>query len=191
MNLNSMTTVDNDVDKEFFEGLYRLYYPLMKQKAYSIIRNYEVIDDLIQDAFMKLIINIPLLQTLSSRKTISYIVCTIKHVCIDYIRQRTRRSQYVISGSCNDITDQIPDMHAEIEENYMKTEEIEEMEQTLVRLPRRDRSLLFLKYYMELCDKEIEGLTNIPAQHVRQYISRARRKALRLISEGKNLRHRC
>lgn len=184
MTLFFLTIMEDEDDKAYITSLYRQYYPLMKKKAYSIIRDNGVVGDLIQDAFLKLIPKIPLLRSLSCYKTTSYIVYTLKHVCFDYIRKMKRRSQRVFSGLTDDIADQIPDLQAATEENYMQHEEFEALEQALFHLSERDRSLLYFKYNMEMSDLEISGLLDFPAQHVRQYVARARRRAFHILSEG-------
>mgnify|MGYP001198478937 CR=1 FL=1 len=82
MNLIFLSIIEDDDDKKFMLNLYQQYYPLMKQRAYSIIKDYGVIDDLIQDAFVKLIPKISLLRSLSSYKMTSYIIYTMKHICL-------------------------------------------------------------------------------------------------------------
>lgn len=184
MSLFFMTLMDDEDEKEYITNLYRQYYPLMKKKAYSIIRDNGVVDDLIQDAFLKLIPKIPLLRSLSCYKTTSYIVYTLKHVCLDYIRKMKRRSQRAFSGLTDDVANQIPDLQAATEENYIQHEEFEALELALFKLSERDQSLLYFKYNMEMSDQEIAGLLDIPAQHVRQYVARARRRAFQILSEG-------
>jgi RNA polymerase sigma factor, sigma-70 family len=99
---------------------------------------------------------------------------------------QTRRTRHAYSGAANDIADQIPDLQAATEENYMLQEEFESLEQALFQLSERDRNLLYFKYNMDLTDKEIAGLLGIPAQHVRQYVARAKRRAFQMISKGEN-----
>lgn len=191
MNFFFLSITEEEDEKKFILNLYQQYYPLMKHRAYSIVKDYGIVDDLIQEAFVKLIPKIPLLQSLTTYKLTSYIVYTMKHVCLDYIRKETRRAQHAFYGERDDVADQIPDLQAATEENYMQFEEFEVLEQALLQLSERDRNLLFFKYNMELSDKEIERLLGIPAQHVRQYIARARRRALNTLntlSEGGNHR---
>lgn len=184
MTLFFLTILKEENDKEFITSLYRQYYPLMKKKAYDITKDYGVVDDLIQDAFLKLIPKIPLLRSLNCYKTTSYLVYTIKHVCIDYIRKETRRSKRAYSGSADDIAAYIPDLQAATEENYMHDEEAVTLEKALYQLSEKDRNLLYFKYNMEMSDREIAKLLDIPAQHVRQYAARARRRALQILSSG-------
>ncbi|MEK3762122.1 sigma factor [Paenibacillus sp. FSL P4-0338] len=96
------------------KNLYENHYPLMRKKAFNIIKDQEVIDDLIQEAFIKLIPKTSLLRSLSGCKVTSYVVNTIKHYCYDHIRRRTRRSRKVYTGLKNDVAEQIPDLAAAI-----------------------------------------------------------------------------
>lgn len=139
-----------------------------------------MVDDLIQDAFLKLIPKIPLLMTLNHYQRTSYIVYTLRHVYLDYIRKKSRRSKHMFLGAAEDLA---PALMATGDE-YAHIEMHEELEQALFQLTERDRNLLCFKYYMEMTDKEIAYLSGIPADHVRQYVARARHRALRYLSEG-------
>ncbi|WP_405107077.1 sigma-70 family RNA polymerase sigma factor [Paenibacillus sp. FSL K6-1217] len=165
------------------KNLYENHYPLMRKKAFNIIKDQEVIDDLIQEAFIKLIPKTSLLRSLSGCKVTSYVVNTIKHYCYDHIRRRTRRSRKVYTGLKNDVAEQIPDPAAATEENYIQAEAIGALTEAMLRLSEHDRNLLYFKYKLELRDQQIGELLNIPTQHVRQYISRARGRVLRALRE--------
>lgn len=184
MSLIFLAIVEDENDKEYITNLYLKYYPLMKKRAYSITGDFGIVDDLIQDAFLKLIPKIPLLRSLDCYKRTSYIVYTLKHVCLDYIRKKVRRSQRSFSGLTDDIADHVPDLQAATEENFLHEEEMKTLEQTLFQLSEKDRNLLYFKYIMELSDKEISEIMDIPAQHVRMYIARARQRAFRKLSQG-------
>ena len=141
---------DEEDDKQFITNLYLEYYPLLKKQAYSITSDVEVVDDLIHDAFIKLIPKISLLRSLSRYKVTSYIVYTVRNVCIDYMRKKKRISQKTFIGSSDDITQKIPDLQAATEENLIKNEEFDNVSQILLQLSERDRRLLYYKYNMEM-----------------------------------------
>ncbi|WP_274528725.1 RNA polymerase sigma factor [Paenibacillus piscarius] len=166
------------------KNLYDSHYPLMKKKAYTILKDQEVIEDVIQEAFIRLIPKTPLLRTLNGCKVTTYVVNTIKHYCYDHIRRRTRRSRKVYTGLNNDVAEQIPDLTAATEENYIQAEAVGALTEALLQLSERDRNLLYFKYKLELGDQQIGELVNIPPQHVRQYIARARGRVLRVLSEA-------
>ncbi|MPY19909.1 RNA polymerase sigma factor [Paenibacillus glucanolyticus] len=175
-----LTIIEDQDDREYIAHLYKKYYPLLKKQAHSIIWDYGMIDDLIQDAFLKLIPKIPLVRTLNDYQRTSYIVYTMRHVCLDYIRKKSRRSKHTFLGATEDIA---PVLTATGNE-FAHIEIHEVLEQALFQLTERDRNLLCFKYYMEMTDKEIAHLSGIPADHVRQYVARARRRAIRFLSKG-------
>jgi len=185
--LSLFLTISDESDREFLTNLYEQYYPLLKYKAYEITHDYGIVEDLIQEAFLKLIPKIPLLRSLACYKMISYLVYTLRNVSIDYVRKRNRRSKRAYASSTDNVADQLPDLLAATEENYMRQERFEELAQALLQLPEKDRNLLFYKYNMEMDDREIAELLEIPAQHVRQYVSRARERAFRIL--GGDHRH--
>ncbi|MBB6690944.1 sigma-70 family RNA polymerase sigma factor [Cohnella xylanilytica] len=180
------TKVENEDDKEYTTNLYNQYYSLLKKQAYNITNEYSVVDDLIQDTFLKLLPRISLLRSLSSYKMTSYIFYTLKHVCLDYNKRKVQYSKRTLSGLTNDITDNIPDLQATIDENLLLLEELEVLKQALLQLSERDRYLLFYKYTMELSDREIAGLINIPHNHIRQYVARAKHRAFQKLSQRIN-----
>lgn len=175
---------ENGDDKEYLSNMYRQYYPLLKKHANAITGDLNAVDDLIQDTFLKLIPKISLLRSLNCYKKTSYIVYTLKSVCLDYLRKKTRRSPYTSNIPMDDILHQIPDLQAATEEIFVYHEELKALDQMLLQLSERDRCLLYFKYNMEMKDREIAKLLGIPANHVRQYIARAKRRALAIWSQG-------
>ncbi|WP_088549166.1 RNA polymerase sigma factor [Paenibacillus aquistagni] len=169
--------VEGENNKQFITNLYLQHYPLLKKQAYKITKDYSVVDDLIHDVFLKLIPKIPLLRSLSSYKVISYLVYTVRNVCIDYLRKKTRRSRYLYTGLSEDFANQIPDQQAATEEQYIQHEELEGMVHVLLQLSSRDQSLLYYKYNLEMNDREIATMLDIPTNHIRQYVARARKRA--------------
>jgi len=148
MSLVFMTFFEDEDDKTFMVNLYQQYYPIMNQKTCSIIKNHAVVEDLIHDAFIRLVPKIPLLRSLSRYKRVSYIVNTMKHVCLDYIRKQSRSNRITYACSTEDVTNQIPDEQAATEEAYIRNEEQETLGQALFQLSERDRNLLYFKYNM-------------------------------------------
>lgn len=179
-------TIDNETEKEFIYNLYIKYYPIMKKKAYEITRDISVTDDLIHEAFIKLMNKISVLRTLDCCKQASYIVNTIKNISISYVRKRYAIKNKQIMGDDNDASETIPDTEITIEEAYIKKEQYKILALTMSKLSERDRNLLYNKYIFELSDKEISELMDIPVNNIRQYLVRARKRALKLL-ENENL----
>lgn len=174
--------IENESDREFVSGLYVQYYPIMKKKAYEITRDISVTDDIIHDAFIKLIDKIPTLRSLSCYKQTSYIVITIKNTAIDHVRKRNTKVDKQFMGEEYDMAETIKDTAMAVEEAYIMSEDSENLGQLLCKLSVRDRDLLYNKYIFELSNKEISDLMDIPINNIRQYLVRARKRALDLLT---------
>lgn len=185
--LQLFLTIENESDKEFISGLYEKYYPIMKKKAYDITHDINVTDDLIHEAFIKLIDKIPILRSLSCCKQASYIVNTIKNISISYVRKRNSNANKQFIGDENDIAEMIEDTAITIEESFIKKEDIKSLGELMSKLSERDRNLLYNKYIFELSDKEISELMGIPVNNIRQYLVRARKRAIKLLNNEYNL----
>ncbi|ADY57018.1 RNA polymerase, sigma-24 subunit, ECF subfamily [Syntrophobotulus glycolicus DSM 8271] len=175
--------IENDDDREYITELYVQYYSIMKKTAYQILRNYDIVDDLINEAFLKLIEKISTLRALECCKRTSYIVYTIRNISIDYIKHRTVETKMVFMGMEDDLMDSIPDTANTPEEISAAKETYEELGAAIETLSERDRDLLYCKYNLELKEKEIAEVMNIPVNNIRQYLVRARRRALKTLNE--------
>jgi RNA polymerase sigma-70 factor (ECF subfamily) len=184
--LTLLILIENSDDKDFVYELYVQYYPIMKKKAFEITRDYSIIDDLINDAFIKLIDKVPLLRSLECCKRTSYIVYTIRNISIDYVRKRARKTERMFLDMSNDLIDSVPDAKLSVEEICVAKEDYTELGKAINQLSERDRDLLYYKYNLELRDKEIANIIGLPANNIREYLTRARRRALKILTKEEN-----
>ena len=91
------------------ERLYREYYNLMYSKAYDILHDRETVEDVINNACIKLISKIQKLRMLNCCVLASYIVYTVKSAAIDYIRKESRSPGCKIFDIGDDAADMLPD----------------------------------------------------------------------------------
>ncbi len=181
-------SIENEDDRNFIAELYENYYPIMKKKAYFFSGDYTVVDDLINDAFVKLIDKISILRALECCKRTSYIVFTIKHISINYGKQHSIMGKKGLLGVPEDLMEIIPDDRPSIEELFSKKEEYKELLTAVQNLTERDRDLLNYKYNLELSDKKISEIMSIPVNNIREYLVRARRRVLKNL-ERKGVEH--
>jgi RNA polymerase sigma-70 factor (ECF subfamily) len=69
----------------------------------------------------------------------------------------------------------IPRFDDTIEDRIIHQEEIEEMGNAILKLPEKQKDLLYYKYMLEMDDREISEILGIDPNSVRQYLTRARR----------------
>lgn len=174
----------NDDDRAFMLDLYKNYYGLVRKTVFSITHSVEDIEDLIDDAFIKLMGKISLLRTFNCCKTTSYIVYTARSVSINYIKHKKveNRRMYYIENM--DTTEDLFNLENESEARLIRQEEMELLSDAISRLPQEQKDLLYFKYMLEMSDQDIAEILGIAPNSVRQYLTRARRNARKLM-EGR------
>jgi len=178
-----ISAIEDDYEREFITNIYNDYYDYMRKKAYSFVRNNEEAEELVHDAFVNLIENVKVVMTVEKQKLPSYIITTIRNVCINRWKSNKKLHEAVFSMDDADLANWLKDDAALPEDLYIKNEELFLMHKALSRLPERDQRLLEAKYTLNLSDEDIGKQFDIAKQNVRVYIMRARRKAYALMKE--------
>jgi len=160
----------------------------MRRETYRLLNRTDVLDDIIQDACIKLIDKIPTLKILDCCRLHSYVVLTVRSVAINFIKRSDVRKKHTYLGAEDDmkdiISDSVTDDAESVESTVIYREKIKELRKAMLLLPERDRLLLEYKYILNMNDTEIAAQINIKPSSVREYLTRARRKALAIMEEG-------
>lgn len=181
-----MAHLDDD-DRDFILKIYKNYYSYARKKIYDITHDNERIEDLIDDVFVKLIEKISVIRTLSSCSLTSYVVFTIRSVSINYNNHKNVESKYICynddADSALDFLNQIEDDSQSSLERLIHREEAESLSDAVSKLPQNQQDLLYFKYILEMKDEEIAQIFGIASNSVRQYLTRARRNAKKLMEK--------
>ncbi len=182
----AIAAMKGDDDKAFMLNLYNDYYGLVRKTVYSITRNTNEAEDLTNDTFIKLIEKISLIRTLDSCRLAAYVVYTSRSVAINFIKHRDVQNKYVYYGKDLSISENIPNPGDNIEDRIIHQEEMEELGNTILKLPEKYKDLLYFKYILGMNDREIARILKIAPDSVRQYLTRARREAKKLLDKEMN-----
>ena len=160
-----------------FGELYRRYSERVKKKCRSLVRNASVVDDLVQDIFMKAFQN---LSKFRSDSTFSTWLFAITYTyCIEYLR-RNKRIRF---GEWEENLD-LPD---EVEDEDVK--QILELRQERVillleMLKPEDKVILLMKYHEGLRLKTIMEVLKISSESAtKMKINRAKKRLVGLYNE--------
>lgn len=181
-----ITMMEDEDDKSFMLELYKNYYGLVRKTIYSVIHNQKDMEDLINDTFIRIIEKLSLIRTLSSCKIAAYIVYTSKSVAINFIKHRDVQNKHLFLGLDDDLSQNLSSPEDIVEDRIIYEQEIESLSDAILELPEKQKNLLYFKYILEMNDEEIAKNLGIAPDSVREYLTRARRKAKSLI--GKDLR---
>lgn len=181
MILAIILAIENEDDRNLMLRIYTAYYPLMKSKAYNIVHDFIVADDIVQDAVVKLIDRLPTIRKLGKQQIVAYVCRTVNSVAIDYHRKNSKgenKESLSLTGY-----DEFEDNSQSPPEIYERLEEYEKLGKALSKLSDRDKDLLYYKYYINLSDMEIAHLLGLEHTNVRVSLSRARNRARVIISK--------
>ncbi|OCN01399.1 RNA polymerase subunit sigma-54 [Clostridium sp. W14A] len=179
-----IAAIEDDDDKAFMRNLYQDYSALVRSTVYKVMRCENDIDDLAEDIFVKLIEKIPLLRTFDCCKTAAYVVYTARSVAINFIKHRDVQQKHTFYGEKADVSDELMIPEGTLEEVYYHREELEALSDAVLRLPDREKDILYFKYILEKTDAEIAEDLSISPGSVREYLTRARRAAKKLMEQG-------
>ena len=179
-----MAMCDNEDSLQFFTELYILYRPIMVRESLKFIDDLSVVEDLIHDAFIKLIEKEDLLRSFSRCTLRTYIVYTIRNTSISFLRKKAVESRRLVSIDDQQETERTSDDALLPEKVIIMDEKKKEFIKVWDTLPEDTRELLAGKYILRMSDAELAEEFGCSTDSIRMKLTRARRKALEMIKDG-------
>jgi len=170
-------------DRAFMLNLYKNYYNLVRKTVFSLTHDNQDIEDLTSDVFVKLIDKISLIRSFDCCKTTAYVVYTSRSVAINYIKHKQVEKKHMYYSDKIDFIEDLVERKEDSEERFIRQEETELLACAVSRLPQNQKDLLYFKYILDMSDKEISEILGIAQDSVRQYLTRARRNAKKLMEK--------
>ena len=147
-----------------FKQVYFSLHPRLYRIAFTILRNAEDAEDIIQEAYCKLWDSRDKLTDI--QKPDSYCVILVKNLCMDFLRS----SKKVMNIDGYDL----PDSSINTEEDIENKETIEKVKYIISSLPEKQKRVLNLHGFAGCSPEEIETITGESAINIRVLLSRAR-----------------
>lgn len=180
------TNKNQGKEQDFLAVMYEKYYWLVRSYALKIVEDEKIAEDMIQEAFIRLIPEAEKLMQMKEPVYVSYLVTTVKRVSSDYVRRSAnKRFKDSLSFSETEYLN-LPDDLPDVAEFVVGNISAEKMKDAVRKLPQKYRDVLLFKYLLEMSDREIGKMLGISAGSVRQYLTRARRMALQNYEKGKH-----
>jgi RNA polymerase sigma-70 factor (ECF subfamily) len=175
--------IESATDREFLESLYRTYRKMLFHIAKGYVHEDGAAEDVVQDAFVKLIPKIPLLRSFDRCRLRAYLVATVRNTAITKaMRWKAERVQR-IDDPVEEAAWSISDSGSSLEDALLSKEQRESFAAVLGSLEEQERFLLEAKYFVQQTDREIAEKLQVKPDSIRMMLTRVRRKVLKKLQE--------
>lgn len=167
--------LDTEEDKHIFMELHDEYRTIMYKKAYSILKDSSLAEDVVQESFIRILKNYDKVIKKKCPQTRKYFVNIVRSISIDVYRKR--KKQQTLS---------FDELEGTMIDQFANTEDIlegKEIEGYLLQLPKPYYIILSLKYDDGYTYKEIASILDITEENVKKRLYRARNKLKDILSQ--------
>ena len=132
----------------------------MFTSIYMLVKNRAVAEDILQDAFVKIVTTLKRGKYNEEGKFIHWAMRISRNLVIDFFR-KNKKMPMISDSEGNDVFEYINVKEENQEERVIRTEREEKVRQLVEALPKEQREVLVLRQYAELSFKEISVLTDV------------------------------
>ncbi len=175
----AIMSIDDETDRSFMERLYRENHRLMYWTAHKVMGVNCDLDDVVADACVSLIRKIHVIRGMEGNILRAYVISTVKNTALSRLRANGRRLARDSDADLEGLGSEEPGPLEQVCALDMAARLMEAIE----NLPARDQDVLRMKYLSEMNDAEIAEILGIERVTVRVALSRARKRAYRMMME--------
>ena len=172
-----LNMIQSEEDRSKFEEIYTTYRQTMLYVANRIVRDQYLAEDIIHQAFLKIIDNLDRINETNCHKTKGYIVVIVQNLSIDFYRKRKRENNI----SFNELELYVEDIKNN-EDSMMN-----DVEEAISKLPINYLTVLRLKFSHGNSYSEISEMLGISETNVRQRISRGKKMLQEILDREESL----
>lgn len=172
-----LSMLGTDEEKETLTRLYNKYEQLMYRTAFGILRNRHNAEDVVHDAFMRIIKNFSKFYFDFDMKTEALVVIIVRNLSYNLLKKEKIRAS-------EDLTEYIAEDRA-AENEYRRLENLSAKE-LIETLPDELKEVIVLRFIHELDVKTISASLGLAEQTIYARIRRAREKMKEYIDRTEN-----
>jgi RNA polymerase sigma-70 factor (ECF subfamily) len=161
-----------DIDK--FSEIYEAHKSMMYGVIFSILKNKEDSEDVLQEAFLKLAKNICKIDDISSKKAKAYLVSLCRSVSIDFYRKHHHERDRINIGDENDMDSLESSIIPEVLNEIISAEGYNRLVALIEEMSDTYKDAMKFRFVLGLSNGEIAELLNISKNAVEFRISRGR-----------------
>lgn len=138
------------------KSLYREYMPSVYRIAYSYMRNHHDSEDVVQETFLRLAQSGKRFE--DERQVLAWLIITASNLCRDALRRSSRRDLSL----------------DEVEPAASAREERSGLQEAVMALPNKYKTVIYLHYYEGYSTRELAKLLHRPESTIKTWLSRGR-----------------
>lgn len=162
-------------DQEAFKELFQKYKTPLFYHVLRMVHNREIVEDLLQEIFLKAFDNIYSYNPAYAFSTWLYRITT-NHT-IDYLRKKKLKTYSLdepIKTKDGDMSIDVIDEHMSSDDMIMRKQRAAILKEAMVSLPAKYRQVIELRHMDELSYQEIADIMELPLGTIKAHIFRAR-----------------
>lgn len=163
-----LALIDSEEDKIKFQEIYESYKKQMWYTAKEILKDNQLSEDAVHDAFLGIAKNFSKINSFSEAGLRSYIITCARNSALKYQRKSKGTEIINIEGAFD-----LEDFKAS--EEFFKNEAAELAASILEKMPPLYSEVLYLRFIAEMTDKEIAVQLGRKEAAIRQQIMRGRK----------------
>ncbi|MBQ9719418.1 MAG: sigma-70 family RNA polymerase sigma factor [Oscillospiraceae bacterium] len=176
--------IDDKEDLAFLLEIHAKYNGLVYRTAVKYLSSAREIEDLMQDCWEKLVKHVKTLRGLNEKALAAYIACTVRNTAFNYKSYQSVREQHASRIEVDEVA--LNESDPSPEEMVLLSERLEHFHAAFSKLPERDQQLLEGKYILDMDDTALAEAFHCKPESIRMKLTRARRRALKLLQEGES-----
>lgn len=182
LNDSELIKIIHTQNREAYRELFGRYQKKLFTYVFHLVGNKDETDDILQNVFQKTFKNIEHFDT--SRKFSSWIYRIAHNEAVNFLKRKSKR--YTVSWedvSTSKDKLEIATNDELMEDKFMREQIVKEVDDAMLKLPKKYQQVLKLRYFQEYSYDVISGILNKPVNTVGTLINRAKRKLLEVIRE--------
>lgn len=171
-----LAVIDNPENKSKFEEIYKRYRTLLITVAYRILKDTQLSEDAVHDAFLSLAKNMEKISDKSCIQIRNYLIIIVKNASYQIYNKRKDES------AIDEIMDTIPDLH-NLEVDIENMDSQKKMLELIKTIDEKYADVLILRYFYDFTDKEIARSLGISLENAKIRLHRGKNMLKARLSE--------
>ena len=146
---------------EAFDTLLSRYKQRIYSFIYSKIKDKEIVDDIFQDTFIKVIKSLKKGTYNEEGRFLSWVMRIAHNLIVDHFRRKKRMPMYNSHDSAYDVFYKMSEPSKNVEDSLIDTQINCDLNTLMLELPQNQLEVLRMRLYQDMSFKEIAKRTNV------------------------------